>query len=275
MKYRFAVMDDESGLTVGFCRDVVGLTGDIMVETYEKVMFEQFVFNEEFIRNIAKTKQSISNLYIAILDDEEKVIGSYYFHLPESYIIHKQNYNKQNFHLELTGMFETKPSSVELRLWEFLKGTQPHENNIWHTFSKEERSGWLNVTRIYSASNHFARPDKRGEVYTLEGEYISDFTTFFIALGEAINGPGGYFGFSLDSISDCLCGGFGAVGPFTIDWKNAHYFLERFEEEWDQEKRCYEFSPQQYFKELLTILESGGVIMNFSSDKIGKQEGNF
>ncbi|MDP1509578.1 hypothetical protein L8C07_13495 [Paenibacillus sp. CMAA1739] len=135
MKYRFAVMDDESGLTVGFCRDMVGLTADIMVETYEKVMFEQFVFNEEFIRNIAKTKQSISNLYIAILDDEEKVIGSYYFHLPESYIIHKQNYNKENFHLELTGMFETKPSSVDLRLWEFLKGAQPHENNIWHTFS--------------------------------------------------------------------------------------------------------------------------------------------
>ncbi|URJ61711.1 hypothetical protein [Paenibacillus polymyxa] len=52
MKYRFAVIDDESGLTVGYCRDVVGLTGDIIVETYEKVIFEQFVFNEEFIENI-------------------------------------------------------------------------------------------------------------------------------------------------------------------------------------------------------------------------------
>ena len=78
MKYRFAVMDDESGLTVGYCQDVVGLTGDIMVETYEKVIFEQFVFNEEFIRNIAKTKQSVSNLCIVILNDEEKGIGIYY-----------------------------------------------------------------------------------------------------------------------------------------------------------------------------------------------------
>ncbi|WP_245231549.1 hypothetical protein [Paenibacillus polymyxa] len=33
----------------------------------------------------------------------------------------------------------------------------------------------------------------------------------------------------MDSISDCLCRGFGTVGPFTIHWKNAHYFLERFE----------------------------------------------
>ncbi|MGP0577712.1 hypothetical protein ACTP13_11965 [Paenibacillus peoriae] len=74
MEYRFAVIDDESGLTVGYCRDVVGLTGDIIVETYEKVIFEQFVFNEEFIENITKLKQSIYNLYIAILNDEETVI---------------------------------------------------------------------------------------------------------------------------------------------------------------------------------------------------------
>ncbi|AJE50448.1 MULTISPECIES: barstar family protein [Paenibacillus] len=268
MRQRFAVMDDESGLTVGYCRDVVGLTGDIMVGTNEKVIFEQFEFNEEFIENIAKTKQSVSNLYIAILDDEEKVIGSYHYHLPESYIIHKLNYNKGNFNLELTGILETKPSSVELRLWELLKCAQSLENNIWQGFSKEERSGWLNVTRIHSASNCFqsSRLDKRGEVYTLDGKHIFDFTTFFIALGEAINGPGGYFGFSLDSISDCLCGGFGAVGPFTIHWQNAHYFLERFEEEWDQEERYYRFSPQQYFMDLLTILVSGGVTVNFSSN---------
>ncbi|KAE8557796.1 barstar family protein, partial [Paenibacillus polymyxa] len=185
---------------------------------------------------------------------------------PESFIIHKLNYNKGNFNLELTGILETKPSPVELRLWEFLKCSQSLENNIWQGFSNEERSGWLNVTRIHSASNHFARPDKRGEVYTLDGEHIFDFTTFFIALGEAINGPGGYFGFSLDSISDCLCGGFGAVGPFTIHWKNAHYFLERFEEEWDREERSYGFSPQQYFMDLLTILVSGGVTVSFSSN---------
>ncbi|MCP3795491.1 MULTISPECIES: hypothetical protein [Paenibacillus] len=74
MRPRFAVIDDESGLTVGYCRDVVGLAGDIIVETYEKVIFEQFVFNEEFIENITKLKQSIYNLYIAILNDEETVI---------------------------------------------------------------------------------------------------------------------------------------------------------------------------------------------------------
>ncbi|WP_431089830.1 barstar family protein [Paenibacillus sp. 8b26] len=265
MRPRFAVIDAESGLTVGYCRDVVGLTGDIIVETYEKVIFQQFVFNEEFIGNITMTKQSVYNLYIAILNDEEKVIGSYYYHLPESYIIHKLKYNKGNFNLELTGILETKPSPVELRLWELLKGALPLENNIWKSFSKGERSGWLNVTRIHSAPNHShsSRLDKRGEVYTLDGEYISDFTTFFIALGEAINGHGGYYGFNLDSLSDCLCGGFGAIAPFTIHWQNAHYFLKRYEEEWIPKEMYNRCSPQQYFMDLLTILITGGVNVKF------------
>ncbi|WP_235332262.1 barstar family protein [Paenibacillus terrae] len=203
------------------------------------------------------TKQSIYNLNISILNDDEKVIGSYFYHLSKSYVIHKFSYNKGVFNLELTGTIENKPTPVELRLWEFLKGTHPVESHIWRGFSKQEQASWLTVIRLYSAPHLSSKRDERGEIYTIEGEYISDFTTFFIALGEAINGPGGYYGFSLDSISDCLCGGFGALGPFTIHWKNAHYFLERFEEEWDQEERCYGFSPQQYFMDLLTILVSG------------------
>ncbi|WP_238353941.1 hypothetical protein [Paenibacillus sp. 23TSA30-6] len=54
--------------------------------------------------------------------------------------------------------------------------------------------------------------------------------------------------------------------PFTIHWKNAHYFLERYEEEWDQKETCYRFSPQQYFMDLLTILVSGGVTVNLASN---------
>ncbi|EHS58247.1 barstar family protein [Paenibacillus sp. Aloe-11] len=264
MKYKFAVIDGESELTVGYCGDVVGLTGELIVEEYEKVIFEQFIFNADFIENITKTKQSVYNLYIAILNNEEKVIGSYYYHLSESYVIHKINYNKGIFNLELKGTLETKPTSIELRLWKLLKGTRSLEHNIWQAFSKEERSGWLNVIRMYSVPDYSLR-DKQGEVYTLDGKYISDFTTFFIALGEAINGPGGYYGFSLDSLADCLCGGFGAIGPFTIHWQNVHYFLKRYEDEWNSKETYSWCSPQQYFMELLKVLVSGGVTVNFSS----------
>ncbi|MFW5437318.1 hypothetical protein [Paenibacillus apiarius] len=42
---------------------------------------------------------------------------------------------------------------------------------------------------------------------------MSDYASFFCALGESINGPGGYFGFDFNSLIDCLHGGYGAVSP--------------------------------------------------------------
>ncbi|MEU0544614.1 barstar family protein [Nocardia sp. NPDC005978] len=55
-------------------------------------------------------------------------------------------------------------------------------------------------------------------MYTLVGDAVTDIDGFYCALGEAINGPGGYFGWNLDALADCLCGGFGATWPFTLRW---------------------------------------------------------
>ena len=38
-------------------------------------------------------------------------------------------------------------------------------------------------------------------------------------MGEAVNGPGGYFGRSLHSLDDCFFGGFGLESPYTIVWR--------------------------------------------------------
>ncbi|WP_407924490.1 barstar family protein [Actinomadura physcomitrii] len=37
-------------------------------------------------------------------------------------------------------------------------------------------------------------------------------------MGEAINGPGGYFGWNLDALDDCLIGSWGAAAPFRLVW---------------------------------------------------------
>ncbi|WP_349254233.1 barstar family protein [Paenibacillus sp. RC67] len=67
--------------------------------------------------------------------------------------------------------------------------------------------------------------DKKNQIYYLDGLFIKDQTSFFCALGEAINGPGGYYGSGLDGLSDCLCGGFGARAPFKIHWDKVDNFL--------------------------------------------------
>src|SRR5688572_21394641 len=60
-------------------------------------------------------------------------------------------------------------------------------------------------------------------VYELPGDRISSLDDFWIAIGEAINGPGGYFGKNLDAFIDCLQGGMGTpdAGIYTIRWLNS------------------------------------------------------
>ncbi|MEV7345559.1 barstar family protein [Streptomyces sp. NPDC093544] len=64
-----------------------------------------------------------------------------------------------------------------------------------------------------------ARPP--GTTCHLDGRHITDARGFFCALGEAVNGPGGYFGWGLDALNDCLRGRWGAATPFTLVWHDA------------------------------------------------------
>ncbi|MER7009230.1 barstar family protein [Dactylosporangium sp. NPDC000555] len=54
-------------------------------------------------------------------------------------------------------------------------------------------------------------PDQpAGTTYDLDGRFVTDIEGFYCAIGEAINGPGGYFGWNLNALDDCLRGSFGA-----------------------------------------------------------------
>ena len=57
----------------------------------------------------------------------------------------------------------------------------------------------------------------------LDGRWINDVASFFLSIGEAVNGPNGYFGGCLDGLDDCLNGGFGVRTPLTV-------YLSHFDE---------------------------------------------
>jgi hypothetical protein len=66
------------------------------------------------------------------------------------------------------------------------------------------------------------RPDRpAGATYHLDGSFVTDLPGFHCALGEAVNGPGGFFGADLDSLDHCLRGGYGATAPFRLVWHDA------------------------------------------------------
>jgi hypothetical protein len=129
--------------------------------------------------------------------------------------------------------------------------------------------------------------DQRGVTIELDGADFEDIPGFYLALGRAVNGESGYFGACLDSLSDCLCGGFGLATPFRLIIRDAARAKRAFSPKnvlmWEiktlkrqsqldedetlrrlAELRTQTVSQRDYLGDLLKILEEAGVKVEFS-----------
>ncbi|MDI6102306.1 barstar family protein [Actinoplanes sp. NEAU-A12] len=96
---------------------------------------------------------------------------------------------------------------------------RPTEKNTWAGFSSELRHHWAGLA-LSSVPKGPDRPP--GGTYHLDGRFVTDVHGFFCALGEAVNGPGGYYGWNFYAVHDCLTSaGFGARGPFRLIWHDS------------------------------------------------------
>ncbi len=59
-------------------------------------------------------------------------------------------------------------------------------------------------------------------MYVVDGVEVGSLEDFWRVVGEAVNGPGGYFGRNLDAFTDCLRGGFGTPDDedFVFEWRD-------------------------------------------------------
>ncbi|KQX86225.1 barstar family protein [Streptomyces clavifer] len=59
-------------------------------------------------------------------------------------------------------------------------------------------------------------------IYVIDGSEVTGLERFWEVVGEAVNGPGGYFGRNLDAFADCLSGGMGTPddADFVIEWRD-------------------------------------------------------
>lgn len=101
--------------------------------------------------------------------------------------------------------------------WQLFRSGHPVPHGMWRPLCPAARRAWLSV----ALHRHPYLPgleDPPGARYELAGRYVVDEDSFYCAIGEAVNGPGGYFGWNLDALDDCMRGGYGATPPFTIVW---------------------------------------------------------
>ncbi len=101
--------------------------------------------------------------------------------------------------------------------WHLRRTGRLDRPGLWHRLDRAGRHGWLSAALIHHAFRSV--PDRPPDtVYRLDGRHITDVDGFYCALGEAVNGPGGYFGWNADALEDCLLGHWGAQAPFALRW---------------------------------------------------------
>ncbi|MDW3196915.1 MAG: barstar family protein [Cytophagales bacterium] len=103
------------------------------------------------------------------------------------------------------------------------------ELSTWKSLPPKKVPGWLEAAVRF----HSSQMDVPNKVVTIDCDGLDSELKFHCALGEAVNGPGGYFGRGLDGLSDCFCGGFGVIGKFTLNWLNHEVYKNRFPEYFD------------------------------------------
>lgn len=174
----------------------------------------------------------LGNMELHILGDNGNSIGSYWigdvaikrWHLGETSL------RESTF----SGWVTVHPDADAARVWDTWRHGPPNTKNLWAQFPIGRREGWLEVVSIYRPRNPAAENLNPGrKVVSLDGRYITDLASFFCAIGEAVNGPGGYFGSNLIALAECARGGFGVDPGFTVRWSGAdvaQHYLARIAE---------------------------------------------
>lgn len=233
VEFKFSLVDDESELVIGYYKNVTGLNGKelciINNEVYNKLTLIDFCFNDAFKKYYKETY--VNNLYISILNKNEQPIASYYFYLYKPLSFYNNEIQGNTSSIELIGTLTQIASDEAIELWDLWREKIPVNKNEWTDLSEKKRRGWLEVVKLYNSQVKSRHEEKVNQTINLDGSYITDYYSFFCALGEAINGPGGYFGDDFSSLRDCFCGGFGAVPPFTLIWSKSHIAMKKLDKE--------------------------------------------
>ncbi|WP_326615576.1 barstar family protein [Streptomyces anulatus] len=107
-------------------------------------------------------------------------------------------------------------------VWRQWATRRPVEPGEWARHPSDWHESWLHVVQTaWFESGRNATRYETGGTAVIDSTAITTRDAFYCALGEAVNGPGGYFGSNLDALFDCLrTARRDEAAPFRLVWRN-------------------------------------------------------
>ncbi|MFE1859826.1 barstar family protein [Streptomyces anandii] len=206
----YRLIDQESQDVLLTSRDVHGFFVDDDLDTQQTITF---VGVHSFNAHVRRTETGV----LQVLGHQGEPIGQYYLG-----------------HTRLTppgpdGFLSVRAYTCEYaqagQIWRRWASVEPIAYGEWARRPVDSHENWLHVVQnAWFTRRHSAARIRTDEVVTLDGDLITTRPGFYCALGEAVNGPGGYFGSNLDALHDCLLSS-GEASAFRMEW--AHFTHSR------------------------------------------------
>ncbi|MEV8378360.1 barstar family protein [Kribbella sp. NPDC056861] len=98
-----------------------------------------------------------------------------------------------------SAVFGSLPAGART-IWDLWQVGRPTEPRLWLRYDRVLRHHWSGAALAHHRQDSPDRPPSAS--YHLDGRGITDVESFYCAIGEAINGRGGYFGWNADSLHD-------------------------------------------------------------------------
>ncbi|WP_244177165.1 barstar family protein [Streptomyces albus] len=177
-------------------------------------------------RYVKKVKRVTESAVLEVVGRQMESIGSYYIGRITREALESPNIQeggegypdvKYSFH----GSACEYPWAGEI--WRMWSANRPDAPGEWVQYPSEYHASWLHVVQTaWFSSGLRATRYQTAEMVRLDGAVAVTRDAFYCAIGEAVNGPGGYFGSNLDALYDCLRtmkrdGG----SPFRLEWSDS------------------------------------------------------
>lgn len=177
--------------------------------------------SDALVKSLVHGKGRLGEVWISIHNSDGKVIGSYFVGSAAF-----EEWTESSDHSAvgtLSCWISELPERSAGELWKKWSRQAPESVSEWTHLPLGEREGWIEVARKYAGITPRVK-NATGD-YLLEGHHVNDLASFYCAIGEAMIGPGGYYGSNLASLDDCLFGGHGPTAPFRLVWQDSSVAL--------------------------------------------------
>ncbi|MFJ7904772.1 barstar family protein [Streptomyces sp. NPDC096198] len=170
--------------------DLHGFFVDVDLDTPRTLIFTG-------VRSLHAHLRSTEGGYLEVLGHRQQPTGGYYLGRV------RLTPPAQDGSLSFSGYTCEYPKAGEI--WRRWASAEPVTYGEWAGYPDSYHESWLHVVQ-----NAWFTADRQGklggtsEVVALDGGRITTKAGLYCALGEAVNGPGGYFGSNLDALYDCL-----------------------------------------------------------------------